>query len=338
MNELAERRKRLFSGAKFSSALFFNGDPTRGSSALFRYFSGCNVDGCYLVLKRKSGVLLTYEMNYSAAKAASSYPVKLLGKEPGNALKAACGRGKVGFCAYEMPVARHDALKKKAALRLVDASEKMEWARGRKSARDVAAIAASAKITRRILDGIDPWECRTEAELATKLKIAALEAGGEVAYEPIVAAGKNSRHPHHDPGSSKLGDFVLVDFGVKYDGYCSDFTRCYFRKKGTREEGEYEKCKAIFKEIVQKLPECERGRDVAALSEKLLRKHGLPKLIHSIGHGIGLEVHEYPHLGKKSSDSLEGAVLAIEPAAYNKSYGVRFEDTVANTKKGWQLL
>ena len=69
-----------------------------------------------------------------------------------------------------------------------------------------------------------------------------------------------------------------------------------------------------------------------------IEKHGLPKLIHSIGHGIGLEVHDYPHLGKKSQDSLEGAVLAIEPAAYFKSFGVRYEEMVANTKKGWKRL
>ena len=69
-----------------------------------------------------------------------------------------------------------------------------------------------------------------------------------------------------------------------------------------------------------------------------MAKHGLPRLGHAIGHGVGLEVDEYPHLGKSSRDSLEGAVLAIEPAAYFKSFGVRYEGMVVNTKKGWRKI
>lgn len=338
MNELSERRKRLFSGASFSTALFFNGDPTNGASASFRYFSGCNADGCYLILKRNGGVVLASEMSYENAKAVSRYPVKLLGKEPKKALRAACGTGKVGFSTVEMPAARYIALRKKAKLKLVDAYGKIGKARGRKSEKEVAALAESAKITRSILEHLNPWKYRTEEELASKLKIAALEAGCEVSYEPIVASNANSRFPHHNPGKHKLGSMVLVDFGVKKNGYCADFTRCYFRKKGTKEEGEYLKCKAIWDEIFKKLPGCRTGKDVSLLSAKLLEKHGLPKLIHSIGHGIGLEVHEYPHLGKKSNDRLDGAVLAIEPAAYFKSFGVRYEEMAANTKKGWKRI
>ena len=74
------------------------------------------------------------------------------------------------------------------------------------------------------------------------------------------------------------------------------------------------------------------------MAEKVMKRKGLPRLIHAIGHGIGLEVHEYPGLHRNSSDRLEGCVLAIEPAAYFKDFGVRFEGMVANTKAGWRKI
>lgn len=338
MDELSERRKRLFSGAKFSSALFYNGDSTRGASASFRYFSGCNVDGTYFALKRDGGVLLANEMNYRMAKSLSRYPVKLLGKEPAKALRQATGRGKVSVCGVEMHATRFLALQKKAKLKLVEESEEINAVRGSKSESERKLLADSARIARKILGGLEPWEHKTEQGLASAIKIAALEAGAEVSFEPIVATGRNSAFPHHHATRKKLGDAVLVDFGVKKNGYCSDFTRCYFRKVGTKEVAAYEKCVDIFDELLDGLGSCGKGREVAALSERLFKKYGLPRPIHSIGHGIGLDVHEYPHLGGKSDDSLEDAVLALEPAAYFKSFGVRFEEMVANTKKGWRKI
>ena len=338
MNELLPRRKRLFSGANFSAALFYNGDQTRGGSACFRYFSGCAVDGCYLALRRKGGVLLVNEMNLRQAREHSHYPVRLLGKEPAKTLGAALGRGKIGAAAGEMSAAKYFALRKKAHLKLIDAGAKMQQVRGKKGKSELAALAASAKIARRILAGLHPWDCKTEKELASQLKIMALKKGCEAAFEPIVATGKNSALPHHQPGETKLGDFVLVDFGVRHNGYCSDFTRCYFGRKGMKEEKSYLKCKEIFRGILEGLPDCRKGKDVGQLAEKLMKKNGLPRMIHAIGHGIGLEVHEYPHLGAKSGDSLEGVALALEPAAYFSGYGVRFESMVANTKKGWKQL
>ncbi len=215
MEELAKRRKRLFSGAPFSAALFFNAGPGSSGSPSFHYFSGCRVDGSYLVLKRGGGLMLAHEMNYEAAKAVSHYPVKLLGKDAPEAIRAACGKGKVGFSSVEMHAARYMALKKKAKLKLVDAYYRIEAIRGKKTEKEVAAIAAAAKITRKLLDALDPWQCESEEEVARLLKIVALEAGCELSYEPIVASGRNSRFPHHTPGKAKLGSMVLVDFGVK---------------------------------------------------------------------------------------------------------------------------
>ena len=338
MDELHGRRRRLFAGAAFSTALFCNGGQARGESASFCYFSGCGVDGSYLVLKKDGGVLLTHGMNYEEAKKSCSYPVRKFGAEPAKDLRKACGRGRVGFAPGEMPAARYLALRKMAGLKLVNAGEKIAGARGRKSMGEVQKIAAAASVARKILGNLQPWKFGTEERLAARLKMEALRQGCEISFEPIVAAGRNSAMPHHKSGSAKLGNFVLVDFGVKKAGYCSDFTRCYFKgKKVAQERAAYEKCRKIYGEIVKALQGCKTGRDVARLSGKLLKKHGMPPLIHSIGHGIGMEVHEYPHLGAKSRDSLEGAALALEPAAYYPGkFGVRYEGMVAHVKGKWR--
>lgn len=338
MDELAERRRKFFSGAAFRTALLYSGDNPGSANPSFRYFAGCDIDGSYLLLKPGGGRLLTHEMNFAAAKGISHYPVQLLGADRTKEIRKAAGGGKVGVVCGELPLSRFLALKKKARLRMVEADANAFVARGGKSKSELALLSQSAKIARRILDSLDPWECKTEAELSSRLKIMALEAGTEISFEPIVATGRNTSFPHHGATSKKLENSVLVDFGVRYKGYCSDFTRCYYAKK-CREMDSYNECGEIFGEILEGLGECAQGKDVALLSEKLLKSHGLPPLIHSIGHGIGLEVHEYPHLGRKSADYLPvGTVLAIEPAAYFKKYGVRYEDMVVRTKKGWKKL
>jgi Xaa-Pro aminopeptidase len=340
MDELALRRKRLFSGAGFSSALFHNGDVTHGHSANFAYYSGCEVDGSYLVIRRNGGIVLTNEMNLKQARALSPYPVKLLSREKAvPLLKKECGRGKIGVCTPELNAARYNALRGKVGLKLVDASELFGRVRGNKSEEEIRKISRAARVARGMLESLDPWECGTEIGLANKLKIMALEAGCTVSFEPIVATGVNCSFPHHNPGKAKLGNAALVDFGLNIDGYCSDLSRCYFKAGAKKEKEAYGKCQQVFQEILDALPSMAKASEIAEFSIKAMARHGLPKLPHSIGHGIGLEVHEYPHLGKKSDDTLEGAALAIEPAAYFARYGVRFEETIvpSNSGKRWKI-
>ena len=338
MDEISQRRKRLFAGAGFSSAIFYNGDIVKGTNASFAYFSGCRVDGSYLVLKKNDGIFFTNEMNLREARKLSHYPVKLLEKDAAKEIKKACGRGKTGFSAVEMTAAKYLALKKRVKPKLVDATEKMRQVRGGKSGSERRALAESAAIARRILAKLVPWKHKTEEGVVRALEVAALSAGAEFAFEPIVATGRDSACPHHKPTAKKLEDFVLVDFGVRHNGYCSDFTRCYFRRKNMEELKAYGKCRAVFEEMKQGLAKCRTGGDVALLSDKLMKKHRLPKMIHSIGHGVGMDVHEYPHLNVKSRDSLKGVVLAIEPAAYFSDFGVRYEEMLVNSAKGWKKL
>jgi Xaa-Pro aminopeptidase len=338
MDELAKRRKLLFSGANFSSAIIHSGDSAASQSANFAYFAGFWLDGCYLILKKGGGTVIAHRMNEAEARRLSSYPVRRFLEKPLQQVRRLCGRGKVGFCASELPAKRFLALRKAAGLRLVDAGDKMLAVRSAKSAGELRALAASAALARRILGRLNPWKFRSERELARHLCMLAVENGAEVSFPPIVATDGNASHPHHSPTGRRLGGMVLVDFGVRLGGYCSDFTRCYFRKKGSKEEKAYRKCVLAFRKIAGALAKCRTGGDVAALSEKALAEQGLPKMIHSIGHGIGLDVHEKPLLSRGSKDSISGAVMAIEPAAYFRRFGVRYEEMVAFKGGRWAKI
>ncbi|MEM4348650.1 MAG: Xaa-Pro peptidase family protein [Candidatus Anstonellaceae archaeon] len=333
--ELEERRRSLFEGAEFGCALFPN---THNYSQSFSYFAGCQIDSSYLVLKPSGGVLFVHQMNYNQAKESSYYPVRKIAKDAIEEIKTACGRAKVGVCMREISAAQF-AAGKKAGLKLVEADRKVLSLRAQKSRQEAEFMANSARIARKILEGFDPWEYRTEKEAAKALKMLALQEGAEVCFEPIVASGKNARFPHYHPAEAKISDVVLVDFGVKHMRYCSDFTRCYFKSKNTPAFRDYEKCQQVFWGIFEKLGQCSEGKEVAAIAKKEMERAGLPKLVHAIGHGVGLEVHEAPYLGANSKDKLGvGTVIALEPAAYKGTYGVRFEEMVILTQKGWKLL
>ncbi|MCX8175323.1 MAG: M24 family metallopeptidase [Candidatus Micrarchaeota archaeon] len=336
MEELFLRRERLFCSRKFSSAVIYSEGST---CANFSYFAGFWLDGCCLVLKKNRGVVLASRMNERQARMLSRYPVLAYGKSPAMQIRKLCGNGPVAYSGYEMSARRFFALKKKAGLRLLDAGEEMLSIRAEKSAAEIRKIGACARLAREILEGLEPWKFKTERQLAAELQILALKSGAEASFPPIVASDGNSAHPHHQPGSKRLGRMVLVDFGVRLDGYCSDITRCYFKGEGGRERQEYEKCAEAFGKIAGGLEKCQRGKDAAKLARRVLRECGLPSLIHSAGHGIGLEVHEKPNIGRKSQDRLPpGTVLAIEPAAYFKKFGVRFEDMVVRTEDGWRII
>ncbi|MEM4633985.1 MAG: M24 family metallopeptidase [Candidatus Anstonellaceae archaeon] len=335
--EIAERRKKLFEGEEFESALFCSGESRENLNPNFFYFSSCAFDGAYLLLKKNSGLILTHRMNYQYAKNHSHYPVKIISKRWLKKLGKDLGK-KLGISAKEINFKMANIIRKETGLKLIDLDEKAYKIRSQKSAEEISFIKKAVGITKKILNELDPWESKTESELADKLKISALQKGAEIAFQPIVASGKNTVYPHHIPSNKKLGDLVLIDFGIRYKGYCSDITRCYFRRRNTDEEKTYLKCQEVFWKIFEMLDECEKSKDIAILAEKAMKEKRLPPLIHSIGHGVGLEIHEYPRIGKKSEDRLaDGTVIALEPAAYLRNYGVRFENTVVN-QNGWRIL
>lgn len=175
---------------------------------------------------------------------------------------------------------------------------------------------------------------KTEKWIKGKIIRLLYEGGAdELSFDPIVAAGKNSANPHHKPGNTKVGknDVLLIDLGCTVEGVCSDITRML-----TPEEGYAKGFDAVYDFILDMLieageyikPGMKAGEADKAIREKFLET-GLGEFFpHSLGHGVGYDIHIYPRIGSNSDDLItEGQLLAIEPAVYFPGkFGIRIED------------
>ena len=184
---------------------------------------------------------------------------------------------------------------------------------------------------------------QTEKEIAFEIEKYFRTHGAEgVSFEPIVASGKNSSKPHAVPTDKKIdvGDVITLDFGCKYNGYCSDMTRTIFVGYVPEEiKGIYD---LVLKNQLQTEREIHDGANVKNLSKMVendFKLHGYD-LVHSLGHGVGLEIHEYPFINSKNDMLLkEKMVITNEPGIYIPGkFGVRIEDTLLITNKGAQSL
>jgi Xaa-Pro aminopeptidase len=154
--------------------------------------------------------------------------------------------------------------------------------------------------------------------------------GLKTSFKPIVASGRNSANPHHDNTGKLSKGFCIIDFGIKYNGYCSDITRTiYFGKPTTKETEIYDTVLGANNKCINSVKCGMKCSDADKLCRKVLGKYS-DKFIHGLGHGIGVEIHEGPTLNSKSKDVLkDGMVFTIEPGVYIKNIGgVRIEDDV----------
>ncbi len=177
-----------------------------------------------------------------------------------------------------------------------------------------------------------PW---TEIELARFIKLAGLKLGADdVSFPAIVASGTNSAIPHHKPTTKliKNGEPIVLDFGFKVNGYCSDFTRTVFVKRAAAKIANmYVATEQAYQAGLKAVESGAIGAAPDAAARKILKRHGFAKyFIHSLGHGTGLAVHEAPGLHPRSTDILEnGMVFSIEPGVYiPRVGGIRIEDLV----------
>lgn len=216
-----------------------------------------------------------------------------------------------------------------------------------KSAEEIKKIERAQKLTGVVFGEVKKELAKTphtENSLARFIKIKGLELGlNDVSFPPIVAAGKNAAIPHHSPTDAKLkpGQSIVLDFGFKYDLYCSDFTRTVFLKSVPKKlESYYEQTRKAYEAGVTAVKDGVRAADVHKAAEEVLAEKGLDKLFtHSLGHGIGLYVHEGPGLSPYSEDILSpGMVFSIEPGVYDESLGgIRIEELFALEKKARAL-
>ncbi|MBB1030874.1 aminopeptidase P family protein [Dietzia sp. SLG310A2-38A2] len=188
-------------------------------------------------------------------------------------------------------------------------------------------------------------EGRSEREVAADLEHAMRRAGSDgVAFETIVASGPNGAHPHHVPGDRLLavGDLVVVDFGATVSGYASDCTRTVaLGGAADRLLDAYEVVRRAQLAGVSAVREGLSCSELDAVSRDIISDAGFGGYFgHSLGHGVGLDVHEAPAVSSRSASTLsDGDVITIEPGVYLPGLGgIRIEDTVAVTGGGGRSL
>lgn len=188
------------------------------------------------------------------------------------------------------------------------------------------------------------WGAR-ESEIAAELEYRVRRLGAEkAAFETIVATGSRSALPHAQPTARKLGndELILIDMGACQDGYMSDMTRVLFLGRPSRRVRSM--YNAVLKAQLAAIDAVRpgiRASQVDGAARRVLETEGLGKeFVHSTGHGLGLEIHEGPRLGRRDKTRLvAGMAITIEPGAYIRDFGgIRIEDTVLVTKNGCEVL
>lgn len=185
----------------------------------------------------------------------------------------------------------------------------------------------------------------TELEVAGLLESALRQSGSDgFPFPSIVASGPNAALPHARPTSRAIakGDFLLLDFGARVAGYCSDITRTFVAGPANAEQREvHDVVRQANERAVRAVRPGMSGRDADGVARGYIEDRGFGELFgHSLGHGIGLEVHEAPRLAKTADKALvEGAVVTVEPGIYRPGWGgVRIEDDVHLGAGGAQVL
>ncbi len=242
---------------------------------------------------------------------------------------------KVGVNKKTLTLASYEKIKKVwSKAKFVDISEKLNQLRQEKTAEEIRKIRKACRITGNALAALvkelPKKKLKTEQDVAFFLEEFIRSKGCKLAFPTIVATGKNSAIPHHITSTAKLKrGFLLIDFGARYGVYCADMTRMLFLGKPTKKEEE------VYNLLLQAqqgaIKGIEEGIAFAGLDKMVRKRLGKYSsyFIHRLGHGVGIDIHEYPAFGDKKQVVKRGHVFTIEPGVYFPGkFGLRIEDTV----------
>ncbi|MEJ7875743.1 MAG: aminopeptidase P family protein [Solirubrobacterales bacterium] len=229
---------------------------------------------------------------------------------------------------------------------LVPANGLVEKLRRIKEPSEIDAIAEASRLADEVFEWLAEHglKGRTEREVALAAAGRMRELGAEPSFPAIVASGPNGALPHAEPSEREIGpaELVVVDMGARVDGYCSDGTRTWATGEVSGEEREvYELVLSAQEASLDAIRAGVTGVAADSISRDPIEAAGHGDLYgHGLGHGVGLEVHEAPRLGKTSEDVLaEGDVVTVEPGVYvPRRFGVRIEDLVVLEADGHRNL
>lgn len=251
----------------------------------------------------------------------------------------------VGFEENYVTYAKYKEYKYKYKINnLVETENIIEQQRMLKDEEEIENVRKACEITRKCFEEVSKYLIpgHTEIEIAKMIDGYFSENAEGIAFETIVASGENSSKPHAIPTNRKFTeqDVVVIDIGCKIKGYCSDMTRTFFIGEPTEEQKRV--YNLVKKNHAQSIRDIYDGTNTKMLSKNVENDFNLNRynLIHSLGHGVGLEIHEKPFLSTKVDFTLrENMIITIEPGIYLPGkFGVRIEDTILVQKSCGKIL
>ena len=323
------------------------------SEANCYYATGFMGEGIALVTCRGSWYFTDSRYTEAADKAIGDAAVirEVSREKPFSALineaLAEAGAEKAGFEEQRMTVAEHAVYSEKLHCTLTPASALMTELRGSKDEEELSCMTAAQRIAEgaleQILKEIRPG--MTEKEIAARLNYLMVSAGAEkTAFDTIVASGPNGSMPHAVPGMRKVreGDFITMDFGCVYKGYCSDMTRTVALGRPSDE------MRNVYDIVLQAqlagIAAAKAGVTGAVIdgaARKVIQDAGYGVYFgHSFGHSLGIDIHEAPNAAPGNDKPMpDGAVVSAEPGIYLPGkFGVRIEDVMILRPDGAQVI
>ena len=319
-----------------------------------RYLSGFTGATGYLLITKNSKTLFT-DSRYTVAATAQAPDYTVVEVDAArdycrfiNEVLSAEGIVTLGFEAnqvrYSTYVNLKDRLKVKelvplggelADLRRIKTTEEIALHRQAEHIGDIAF----EEILKELKPGV------TELEVAAKLEyIMKMNGADKLSFDSIIASGVNSSKPHAEPGHKKIesGDFVTMDFGCVYNGYCSDMTRTVVVGKANAKQKEiYNTVLAAQLAVLDMLKPGLKGKEYDKVARDVIYGAGYEGYFgHGLGHSVGLEIHENPRFSMIEEDIVEaGMIMTVEPGIYIPDFGgVRIEDMVVLTENGYENL
>ena len=324
--------------------------------ANIRALTGVNCDNAIVAVERlrscdagKFGVSLYTDFRYvpmvhRVAPKLKVVDIRRFGKRTGKRTPVRFNR--IG---YESSISHSrflDWQKKFPKAKFVDISKGLSAIRSVKTPEEIAGLRAAEKLN------CDIWESvrgtfkagMTEKRMARIVQKMMIERGDGEAFGTIVCVGKNAAECHHEPDDTVWNgrEPVLVDMGVRLNGFCSDLTRNIVpRRPGRTYRQVYDLVLRANRAAIAAVKPGITGRRLDKVARDVIRKGGFGKCFgHSLGHGVGYEIHEAPYASKRDDTVLRpGMLVTIEPGIYLEgNLGVRIEDLVLVTEKGCEVL
>jgi Xaa-Pro aminopeptidase len=327
---------------KIDAVLISNGNN-------MRYISGFAGETGYLYISRKRHAVITdFRYTYQAEAEAEGYEIITIDN---NGYEAAINDiirtenvKRLGFEAEDMLYSRYLGLMDKLEIKeLVPIGNDITRLRRIKTPRELEYIRKAEEIGDKVFEEmlgiIKPG--MTELEISARIEFLLKMKGGErTSFPAIVASGVNSSMPHAVPTAKRVetGDFLTMDFGCVYNGYCSDMTRTIVIGKATDKQKEiYRLVLDAQQAALDFIKAGLKGKEIDKVARDLIYAAGYEGCFgHGLGHSLGLFIHEEPRLSPLEEEIIEsGMVETVEPGIYVRGFGgVRIEDLVAVTEQG----